>query len=149
MNFQFFAKIVKLWWRVFFFFFKILFFGASQFAFSFCARILIIFSAGHNDAASGDATPQDYDNYIRFLRILREAFDNEVLTEGKEKLMLTVAVGIGIETVKTAYNIPQMHQYLDYIGLMTYDMHGKKQKQLFWRRSHLFPLRCLGPCYWF
>jgi len=79
--------------------------------------------AGHN-RVSGEATPQDFDNYINMLRILREEFEKEAVETGRERLLLTAAVGVGFTTVEVAYNIPMMNEYLDLIGLMTYDFHG-------------------------
>ena len=82
--------------------------------------------AGHNSLkkdANGEfvETPQDYDNYINMLRILREEFHAE---NPSNPLLLTAAVGVGKPTVEAAYNIPAMTPYLDLINLMTYDLHG-------------------------
>ena len=82
--------------------------------------------AGHNSNrrdANGDfvETPEDYNNYISMLRILREEFHNE---NANNPLLLTAAVGVGKSTVEKAYNIPAMSEYLDLINLMTYDLHG-------------------------
>ena len=82
--------------------------------------------AGHNSLkkdANGDfvATPQDYDNYINMLRILREEFHAE---NPSNPLVLTAAVGVGKPIVEAAYNIPAMIEHLDLINLMTYDLHG-------------------------
>jgi len=67
--------------------------------------------------------PQDKQNFIRFLRILREEFDADHAA-GNPKLDLTAAVGVGSKVVDQAYDIAQMNEYLDLIGLMTYDLHG-------------------------
>merc|ERR1712109_356577 len=79
--------------------------------------------AGHNNV-NMEATPQDYDNYIRMLRILREAFEAEAAETGQTQLLLTAAVGVGRQTADVAYNVAEMNKYLDLVGLMTYDMHG-------------------------
>lgn len=39
-------------------------------------------------------------------------------------LLLTAALGAGIETMKVAYDIHQLSTYLDYIHVMAYDYHG-------------------------
>jgi chitinase len=71
------------------------------------------------------ARPADKANYIRFLKIFREEIDAEAAANpGRTKLLLTAAVGVGKYTVETAYDIPGMNKYLDWIGLMTYDLHG-------------------------
>ncbi|CAE7578861.1 CHIT1 [Symbiodinium sp. CCMP2592] len=74
---------------------------------------------GHNRVGGGES-PQDYANYVRMLRILKEEFQKESSTP----LLLTAAVGVGKSTADTAYDIPGMSQYLDLINLMTYDLHG-------------------------
>jgi len=79
--------------------------------------------AGHNNATKvGGAfqrTPQDYTNYIRMLRIMKEEFQQE-----SPPLLLTAAVGVGKATVDEAYDIRGMSEHLDLINLMTYDLHG-------------------------
>jgi len=79
--------------------------------------------AGHN-SLDGKATPQDYNNYVRFLHILREEFEDEARQTGLPRLLLTAAIGVGIQNVKVAYNIPAMSLSLDLINMMTYDLHG-------------------------
>eukprot|EP00439_Symbiodinium_sp_Y106_P061756 s399_g9.t1 len=74
---------------------------------------------GHNRVGGGES-PEDYANYVRMLRILKEEFQKESSTP----LLLTAAVGVGKSTADTAYDIPGMSQYLDLINLMTYDLHG-------------------------
>jgi len=41
-----------------------------------------------------------------------------------ENFLLTAAVGAGKETIDRAYDIPEISQHLDFINLMTYDLHG-------------------------
>jgi len=77
--------------------------------------------AGHNDNQTLGETPQDFANYIRMLRILKEEFAKE---SSANSLLLTAAVGVGQDTVEVAYDIPGMSQHLDLINLMTYDLHG-------------------------
>jgi len=79
--------------------------------------------AGHN-SLDGKATPQDYNNYVRFLHILREEFEQEAQTSGQPRLLLTAAVGVGKQNADLAYNIPAMSLSLDLISMMTYDLHG-------------------------
>ncbi|KAF6292640.1 chitinase acidic [Rhinolophus ferrumequinum] len=40
------------------------------------------------------------------------------------RLMVTAAVAAGISNIHAGYEIPQLSQYLDYIHVMTYDLHG-------------------------
>jgi chitinase len=39
-------------------------------------------------------------------------------------LILTAAVGAGASTIETAYEIDKIAPHLDFINLMTYDLHG-------------------------
>jgi len=84
--------------------------------------------AGHNDL-SLKATPQDFKNYIRLLKILKEEFEAEAVRTNRPRLLLTAAVGVGKSTVEKAYDIPHMAETLDLIGLMTYDLHGTWESQ--------------------
>ena len=38
--------------------------------------------------------------------------------------LLTAAVGAGASTIRNAYEIDKIAPYLDFINLMTYDLHG-------------------------
>lgn len=80
---------------------------------------------GHNSnskvGGSYVATPQDRANYVMMLRVMKEEFLKE---NAAAPLLLTAAVGVGKDTVDTAYDIPGMNQHLDLINLMTYDLHG-------------------------
>lgn len=78
--------------------------------------------AGHNKASV--ETPSDKQNFIRLLEEAREAFTAEATSTGSERLLLTAAVGVGKSTVDAAYDIPGMSKNLDFINLMTYDLHG-------------------------
>jgi len=82
-------------------------------------------AAGHNDVDM-QARPEDFANYIRFLQILREEFELEALNanDGRERLFLTAAVGVGKPTADQSYDIPEMNDVLDLISLMAYDLHG-------------------------
>lgn len=54
--------------------------------------------------------------YINFLQELRQKF--------KRRKLITVAVGADPDLLRTSYNVRAMNEYLDYINLMTYDLHG-------------------------
>lgn len=59
----------------------------------------------------------DKDGYTQLLSELSNAFK-------PIGLLLTAAVSAGQSTIDTAYNVPQVSQFLDYINLMTYDYHA-------------------------
>lgn len=68
--------------------------------------------------------PRDKANFVTLLKELRIAIEAEKVPSGKTKLLLTIAVGVGPSTVEAAYNIADIHPSVDWIGLMTYDLHG-------------------------
>ncbi|KAI0214238.1 Acidic mammalian chitinase [Lamellibrachia satsuma] len=55
---------------------------------------------------------------------LRQAFDAEAVTSGNPALLLSVAVAAGKTTVDNGYEVAQIAQAVDWIGLMSYDLHG-------------------------
>ncbi|XP_063834199.1 probable chitinase 2 isoform X2 [Ostrinia nubilalis] len=59
----------------------------------------------------------DIENFSTLLKELREEFDNY-------GLLLTVSVSAVEEAAVQSYDVPSVAQYVDYIGVMTYDMHG-------------------------
>jgi len=77
---------------------------------------------GHNKPSA--ETPADKKNFVRLLEEAREAFVAEAASTGSERLLLTAAVGVGKATADAAYDIPGLSKNLDFINLMTYDMHG-------------------------
>jgi len=63
--------------------------------------------------------PEDKENFTALLREIREAYNNNVLTDK----LLTIAGSAGYEKLALQeLNIYQ--QYLDFINVMTYDFHG-------------------------
>ena len=68
--------------------------------------------------------PQDKANFVFLLAEFRAAIAAEAAAQGVEPLLLTIAVGAAGPTVENGYQIDQIHQHLDWIGVMTYDLHG-------------------------
>ena len=48
----------------------------------------------------------------------------ESAQSGKPRLLLTAAVSAGYKTIDTAYEVSKLAGILDFINLMTYDLHG-------------------------
>ncbi|XP_003933499.1 acidic mammalian chitinase isoform X1 [Saimiri boliviensis] len=73
---------------------------------------------------SRGSPPQDKHLFTVLVQEMREAFEQEAKQTNKPRLMVTAAVAAGISNIQSGYEIPQLSQYLDYIHVMTYDLHG-------------------------
>lgn len=69
--------------------------------------------------------PQDKENFVSLVQELRAAIDSEAKRTGKERLLLTLAVAAGYDKIDKAYDIPRIRDYVDYVSVMTYDLHGQ------------------------
>lgn len=65
--------------------------------------------------------PEDRINFSLLCQELYEAFK-------AHGLILTAAVAAGEKTMKTAYEMHEIHKYLDFINIMAYDLHGSWDK---------------------
>ena len=72
----------------------------------------------------GGSPKSDKGRFTLLCRELRAAFEAEAKASGKERLLLTAAVAAGLWTIKGAYDIHDIAEPLDWINLMTYDLHG-------------------------
>ncbi|EGD80827.1 oviductal secretory glycoprotein [Salpingoeca rosetta] len=72
-------------------------------------------------------SPQDRDNFLTFLQELRQAVNSEVTQ--KDALIVTVAVSAYRGIAEQAYHIREMHKYIDFINLLSYDLHGYWEPQ--------------------
>ncbi|XP_069678399.1 chitinase-3-like protein 1 [Periplaneta americana] len=59
----------------------------------------------------------DRDAYSKLLSELRPKFD-------ENGFLLSAAVSAGVENIDAAYDVPQLAKNLDFINVMTYDLHG-------------------------
>ncbi|BFU23045.1 chitinase putative [Entamoeba histolytica] len=66
--------------------------------------------------------PVDTQSFTLLLKEFREAIDKEA-GNGKSKLLLTIAAPAGPWNIKNI-EVSKFHQYIDWINLMTYDLHG-------------------------
>ena len=60
--------------------------------------------------AKRQGSPEDKENFILLLRLLRSVFK-------KNNLLLTAAIGATAQIMDVSYNIPMMYKYLDYYVL--------------------------------
>ncbi|XP_025086194.1 LOW QUALITY PROTEIN: chitotriosidase-1-like [Pomacea canaliculata] len=66
----------------------------------------------------------DKQRFTLLVTEMRKAFEEEAQISGKERLLLTAAVAAGKDTIDTAYDIPAISKELDFLSVMTYDLHG-------------------------
>eukprot|EP00727_Mastigamoeba_balamuthi_P002559 m51a1_g1230 putative chitotriosidase-1 (478) ;mRNA; r:527908-529341 len=66
----------------------------------------------------------DKANFPLLLKEMMEAFVAEAQTSGKARLLLTIAAPAGDDKIEKGYDLPNIHPHLDWINLMTYDLHG-------------------------
>jgi chitinase len=68
--------------------------------------------------------PTDKDQFTQLLEEFRAAIQDDALDTGLDELLLTIAVGAGESTVTGGYDVANIHPHLDWIGVMSYDLHG-------------------------
>ncbi|WAR13234.1 CHIA-like protein [Mya arenaria] len=66
--------------------------------------------------------PSDKRNLVKLLQHLHRAFT-------PKHYLLTAAVPAGKKNVDVGYDVPQLAKYLDFINVMTYDLHGGWERQ--------------------
>ncbi|KAI3382766.1 hypothetical protein SNEBB_009468 [Seison nebaliae] len=66
----------------------------------------------------------DKQAFTQLCKILYKTYKKEGKKSGKERLLLTVAVAGAKPTIDKAYEVAKISKYLDFINLMTYDLHG-------------------------
>ena len=71
----------------------------------------------------------DKENFVAFIKELREAFEYEAEETNNERLLLSAAVPVGPDNIRDGYDVPGVSKHLDFINLMAYDFHGKWEKQ--------------------
>ncbi|GFS17169.1 chitinase-3-like protein 1 [Elysia marginata] len=74
--------------------------------------------------ADRGSPPEDRNRFTALVQELRAAFDAEGIQTNRQALLLTAAVAAGKEKIDKGYDIPAISAELDFINLMTYDLHG-------------------------
>ncbi|CAI5494998.1 unnamed protein product [Closterium sp. Naga37s-1] len=62
--------------------------------------------------------------FSALLTDFRAAIESEAASSGRPKLLLTAAVSAYEPTVTQAYDVPTLNKTLDFVNIMTYDLHG-------------------------
>ncbi|CAO2599628.1 Acidic mammalian chitinase [Lemmus lemmus] len=68
--------------------------------------------------------PRDKHLFTVLIQVSKEGIFEEVSKNKKPRLLVTAAVDGAISTIKSGHEVPQLSQSLDYIQVMTYDLHG-------------------------
>ncbi|XP_021340846.1 chitinase-3-like protein 1 isoform X2 [Mizuhopecten yessoensis] len=68
--------------------------------------------------------PEDKQRFTRLVKELHAEFEQESRSTGKPRLLLTAAVAAGKDTIDKAYEIAEIGRLMDFISVMTYDLHG-------------------------
>ncbi|CAI7781366.1 unnamed protein product, partial [Closterium sp. NIES-53] len=63
--------------------------------------------------------------FSALIQDFRAAVDAEAARTGREKLTLSAAVPGYTGEIDSSFNIPTLNKVLDWVGIMTYDMHGE------------------------
>ena len=62
------------------------------------------------------------------MKELLEAFNKDATTRNKPRLLLTAAVSAGFVQIAKSYEAEKLGAMLDWLNLMTYDLHGDWDK---------------------
>ena len=72
----------------------------------------------------GNSPASDKQSFTLLCKEIQEAYIKEGEETQRERLLVTAAVAAGFSTIETAYEVDKIGNYLDYIHLMAYDLHG-------------------------
>lgn len=78
--------------------------------------------------ANRGSPKEDKDRFTKLVIQLRSAFNQEAAMTGKPPLLLTAAVAAGKDKVDTGYDVATIAKHMDFINVMTYDLHGAWEK---------------------
>ncbi|XP_072336027.1 acidic mammalian chitinase-like [Scyliorhinus torazame] len=68
--------------------------------------------------------PENKKLFTALILELKKAFTKEAKKTGRARLLLTIAVAAGKDNIDASYEIPEISKHLDFISVMTYDLHG-------------------------
>ncbi|BFZ21286.1 hypothetical protein BsWGS_24325 [Bradybaena similaris] len=73
---------------------------------------------------SRGSPPEDKYQFTKLMKTIYSTFDKEAKESNRDRLMLTLATAVGTFYISTAYESKEIHKYVDYMLLMTYNFHG-------------------------
>ncbi|KAG0287358.1 hypothetical protein BGZ96_008686 [Linnemannia gamsii] len=74
--------------------------------------------------------PNDPENFVAFLKEMREAANKETLKEGQGRLLLSIALPGGPYHGQY-FDIPKLAQHVDWFNIMAYNLHGQWEDMVF------------------
>merc|ERR1712226_794801 len=75
-------------------------------------------------AGRGNSPPGDKQKFTQLVRELLAAFEKDAAERSQPRLLLTAAVSAGFFQIDKSYEAPELGKMLDWLNLMTYDLHG-------------------------
>ncbi|KAG9063888.1 Endochitinase 1 [Linnemannia hyalina] len=72
----------------------------------------------------------DPENFVAFLKEMREAANKEKLKEGQERMILSIALPGG-PFHGQYFNIPKLAQHVDWFNIMAYNLHGQWEDMVY------------------
>ncbi|XP_053173377.1 acidic mammalian chitinase-like [Scomber japonicus] len=78
--------------------------------------------------AARGSPPEDKQRFTMLCKELLEGYEAEGKASGRPRLMVTAAVPAGKDIIDAGYEIAEIAKYLDFINVMTYDLHGIPEK---------------------
>ncbi|CAG5127411.1 unnamed protein product [Candidula unifasciata] len=83
--------------------------------------------------------PEDKQKFTLLMKELYEKFAEEATYSGKERLLLTLATASSAFYAEKSYEQYEIHKYIDYMLLMTYNFHGSGWEKHTGHHSPLLP----------
>ena len=72
----------------------------------------------------GNSPPSDKQKFTQLCQELLDAFNKDAAERKKPRLLLTAAVSAGFVQIAKSYEAAKLGKLLDWLNLMTYDLHG-------------------------